>query len=42
MQERVTHLGGTFHVTSEPGSGTLITIMLPLAGDAVPHKELTT
>jgi len=31
MEERVTHLGGSFHVESAPGRGTLINIVLPLA-----------
>jgi signal transduction histidine kinase len=30
MQERVTHLEGTFDLKSEPGQGTLIAITLPL------------
>ncbi|MEP6534058.1 MAG: ATP-binding protein [Bryobacteraceae bacterium] len=30
MEERVTHLGGTFELDSEPGRGTLIAISLPL------------
>lgn len=30
MEERVSHLGGTFQVTSEPGQGTLLSIELPL------------
>lgn len=29
MQERVSHLGGTFQIESEPGHGTLIAIALP-------------
>jgi len=35
MEERVTHLRGTFEVKSAPGQGTLIAITLPLAGAAV-------
>jgi signal transduction histidine kinase len=34
MQERVTHLGGTFEIESEPGRGTLLAIALPLVGQA--------
>jgi signal transduction histidine kinase len=30
MEERVTHLGGTFTVESEPGQGTVLRIELPL------------
>ena len=31
MEERVTHLGGTFSVRSAPGSGTKVAAELPLA-----------
>jgi glucose-6-phosphate-specific signal transduction histidine kinase len=31
MEERVRHLGGTFHVDSRPGRGTLLRVTLPLA-----------
>jgi signal transduction histidine kinase len=31
MQERVAHLGGTLQLVSEPGRGTLISVILPLA-----------
>jgi signal transduction histidine kinase len=31
MQERVSHLGGTFSVESLPGSGAMVCIVLPLA-----------
>lgn len=30
MQERVAHLGGTLQLLSEPGRGTLVSVMLPL------------
>ena len=30
MEERVTHLNGTFELDSQPGRGTLIAISLPL------------
>jgi signal transduction histidine kinase len=35
MQERVSHLGGTFAVNSEPGRGTTLQIALPLATTAL-------
>ncbi|MGD0361136.1 MAG: histidine kinase [Bryobacteraceae bacterium] len=31
MEERVTHLGGRFHLNSEPGQGTRLRIEIPLA-----------
>jgi signal transduction histidine kinase len=34
MEERVTHLGGQFHLTSEPGHGTHLHIEIPLAPHA--------
>jgi signal transduction histidine kinase len=30
IQERVSHLGGSFAVDSEPGQGAVLRIMLPL------------
>lgn len=35
MEERVTHLGGTFHLQSEPRRGTRLRIEIPLASRAV-------
>lgn len=35
MEERVRHLGGSFHIESGHGQGTAISILLPLAPDAV-------
>lgn len=35
MEERVTHLGGRFHLQSEPGHGTQLRIEIPLAARAV-------
>jgi signal transduction histidine kinase len=34
MEERVTHLGGRFHLQSEPGRGTRLRIEIPLAARA--------
>jgi signal transduction histidine kinase len=31
MEERVRHLGGSFHIDSESGHGAAISIQLPLA-----------
>jgi signal transduction histidine kinase len=31
MAERVTHLGGSFAVRSQPGGGTRVAVELPLA-----------
>jgi two-component system sensor histidine kinase UhpB len=30
MQERVSHLGGTFSVESQPGQGAILCVVLPL------------
>jgi len=38
MEERVAHLGGTLRLFSEPGSGTLISVVLPLAGREAKEK----
>jgi chemotaxis protein histidine kinase CheA len=35
MEERVNHLGGTFSIDSQPGRGTLLKIILPLASLAL-------
>jgi signal transduction histidine kinase len=35
MEERVRHLGGSFHIDSGPGQGTAIAIELPLAPEPV-------
>jgi signal transduction histidine kinase len=37
MEERVRHLGGTFHIDSQPGRGTLLRVTLPLA--AIPQSR---
>lgn len=39
MQERVSHLGGTFSVESEPGSGAMLCIVLPLPNHAGEQPE---
>jgi signal transduction histidine kinase len=36
MEERVHHLGGTFHIESEPGRGTQVSIVLPLVCQVAP------
>ena len=36
MEERVRHLGGEFHVESEPGHGASVSIRLPLRQEAPP------
>ena len=42
MQERVGRLGGAFHIRSEPGKGTLLTVDLPLtAPDLQPLGKKT-
>ncbi|HZT31504.1 MAG TPA: ATP-binding protein [Bryobacteraceae bacterium] len=41
MQERVTHLGGTFRVESQPGQGTAIRIVLPVAREEVLKTQAT-
>jgi len=38
MEERVAHLGGTLQLVSEPGSGTLISVVLPLAPSTAQEK----
>ncbi len=41
IEERVSHLGGTFSVESQPGSGAILCIVLPLANPAgpLPHDH---
>ncbi len=38
MEERVAHLGGTLRLVSTPGSGTSISVVLPLAASKVRDK----
>jgi signal transduction histidine kinase len=38
MQERVTHLGGTFDIESEPGRGTLLAITFPFMGQVAAER----
>jgi signal transduction histidine kinase len=45
MEERARHLGGTFHIDSKPGRGTLLRVTLPLAAlfepktpETLPHS----
>jgi signal transduction histidine kinase len=40
MQERVASLGGEFRVSSEPGSGALVLIRLPLPDPPATHKPI--
>jgi signal transduction histidine kinase len=35
IEERVSHLGGSFAVDSEPGQGAVLRVMLPLPREAV-------
>jgi len=39
IQERVSHLGGTFSVESQPGSGAILGIVLPLANTIEPQHS---
>jgi signal transduction histidine kinase len=41
IEERVSYLGGSFAVDSEPGRGTLLSVMLPLAQPAVGNARET-
>jgi signal transduction histidine kinase len=41
MQERVSHLGGTFSVESEPGRGAIVCIVLPLTKSAADLQATT-
>jgi signal transduction histidine kinase len=42
MQERVSHLGGTFSVDSLPGSGAIVCIVLPLTNPVEDQLQATT
>ncbi len=42
MEERATHLGGTFHVQSAPGQGTTLTLTLPMIQVAKQRDEADT
>jgi signal transduction histidine kinase len=35
MEERVSHLGGTFAIESQAGQGSVLRVTLPLVGAAV-------
>jgi signal transduction histidine kinase len=39
MEERVTHLGGSFAVDSHPGQGTALRIELPLPETVAPGPQ---
>ena len=41
MEERVAHLGGTLQLVSEPGRGTLISVILPLVLSEAGEKAAT-
>ena len=41
MEERVAHLGGTLQFVSEPGRGTLISVILPLVLSEAGEKAAT-
>jgi len=40
MRERAAELGGTFTITSQPGAGTQITAVLPLAGTGTTESDI--
>ena len=42
MQERVSHLGGTFSVESLPGNGAIVCIVLPLTKPVEDQLQATT
>jgi signal transduction histidine kinase len=42
MEERVKHLGGTLHLRSQPGGGTLLKVNLPVDASHVRAQEITT
>ena len=39
IRERLSHLDGHLEVVSEPGQGTLVTLVMPLRGDGERSKE---
>lgn len=39
MQERVSRFGGKLRIASAPGTGTTLTIDLPIEPEQIPHKE---
>ena len=42
MQERVSHLGGTFSVESQPGQGAIVCIVLPVNESVADKLPATT
>ena len=40
MEERVSHLGGSFAVDSEPGQGAVLRVMLPLPEPCLKAREI--
>jgi signal transduction histidine kinase len=42
MEERVKHLGGTLHLRSQPGGGTLLKVDLPVDASHVRAREIKT
>ena len=41
IRERVSHLGGTFSIESQPGQGTILCVDLPVKGHAERHLQTT-
>ena len=39
LADRVAALGGTMHIASRPGSGTRLSISIPLRSTGIPHLE---